>query len=73
MVEPAAEAQATDQAHRIGQEKVVTSIKLIAANTVKKKVLELQATKAALLDELFEESAAANSKVSIDAIKDLLS
>ena len=69
---PAAEAQATDRAHRIGQEKVVTSIKLIAANTVEEKVLELQAKKAELLAELFEESAAANSKVSIDDIKDLL-
>ncbi|MEM7790820.1 MAG: DEAD/DEAH box helicase, partial [Verrucomicrobiota bacterium] len=38
---PAAEAQATDRAHRIGQEKVVTSIKLIAANTVEEKVIEL--------------------------------
>lgn len=69
---PAAEAQATDRAHRIGQEKVVTSIKLIAANTVEEKVLELQAKKAELLAELFEESAAANAKVSIDDIKDLL-
>lgn len=69
---PAAEAQATDRAHRIGQERVVTSIKLIAANTVEEKVLELQAKKAELLAELFEESAAANAKVSIDDIKDLL-
>ena len=69
---PAAEAQATDRAHRIGQEKVVTSIKLIAANTVEEKVLELQAKKAVLLKELFEESEAANAKVSLDDIKDLL-
>ncbi|HKK17291.1 MAG TPA: DEAD/DEAH box helicase [Opitutales bacterium] len=69
---PAAEAQATDRAHRIGQDKVVTSIKLIATDTVEEKVLELQAKKAALLQELFEESEAANAKVSIDDIKDLL-
>ncbi|MEO0510651.1 MAG: DEAD/DEAH box helicase [Verrucomicrobiota bacterium] len=69
---PAAEAQATDRAHRIGQEKVVTSIKLIATNTVEEKVLELQAKKAELLSELFEESAAANAKVSIEDIKSLL-
>lgn len=69
---PAAEAQATDRAHRIGQEKVVTSIKLIAANTVEEKVLELQAKKAEILAELFEESKAANAKVSIDDIKGLL-
>jgi len=69
---PAAEAQATDRAHRIGQTKVVTSIKLIAANTVEEKVLELQARKAEILKELFEESEAANSKVSLDDIKSLL-
>lgn len=70
---PAAEAQATDRAHRIGQTKVVTSIKLIAANTVEEKVLELQARKAEILKELFEESEAANAKVSLDDIKSLLS
>jgi SNF2 family DNA or RNA helicase len=70
---PAAEAQATDRAHRIGQTKVVTSIKLIAANTVEEKVLELQAKKAEILKELFEESEAANAKVSLDDIKNLLS
>ena len=69
---PAAEAQATDRAHRIGQTKVVTSIKLIAANTVEEKVLELQAKKAEILKELFEESEAANSNVSLDDIKGLL-
>jgi len=69
---PAAEAQATDRAHRIGQERVVTSIKLIAANTVEEKVIELQAKKAEILKELFEESEAANAKVSLDDIKDLL-
>ncbi|MGC6504951.1 MAG: SNF2-related protein [Coraliomargaritaceae bacterium] len=69
---PAAEAQATDRAHRIGQKKVVTSIKLIAANTVEEKVVELQAKKAELLDELFAHSAEANAKVSLDTIKSLL-
>lgn len=69
---PAAEAQATDRAHRIGQKRVVTSIKLIAANTVEEKVLELQARKAEILKELFEESEAANAKVSLEDIKSLL-
>ena len=70
---PAAEAQASDRAHRIGQEKIVTSIKLIAANTVEERVLELQAKKAELLKELFDESEAANAKVGLDDIKNLLS
>ena len=69
---PAAEAQATDRAHRIGQDKVVTSIKLIAANTLEEKILGLQARKAALLQELFDASEVANAKVSIDEIKELL-
>ena len=69
---PAAEAQATDRAHRIGQERVVTSIKLIAANTVEEKVIELQAKKTETLKELFEESEAANAKISLEDIKGLL-
>jgi SNF2 family DNA or RNA helicase len=46
---PAVEAQATDRAHRIGQQRVVTSIKLIAADTVEARVLRLQEEKRALL------------------------
>jgi SNF2 family DNA or RNA helicase len=69
---PAAEAQATDRAHRIGQTRTVTSIRLIAANTVEEKVLELQRGKADILRELFDESAAANARVSLDEMKELL-
>ena len=42
---PAVEAQATDRAHRIGQERVVTSYKLIARGTVEEKILSLQEKK----------------------------
>src|SRR5690606_22618640 len=45
---PAAEDQATDRAHRIGQQKPVMVYKLVAANTVEDKILELQARKRAL-------------------------
>ena len=45
---PAAEAQATDRAHRIGQEKPVFVHKLIAAGTVEERILALQARKAEL-------------------------
>ena len=69
---PAAEAQATDRAHRIGQQKVVTSIKLIATNTVEEKVLELQTRKSKILDELFEASSAANATVDLAEMKRLL-
>ena len=43
---PAAEAQATDRAHRIGQEKKVTVYKFITVGTVEEKVLQLQENKA---------------------------
>lgn len=46
---PAVEAQATDRAHRIGQKNVVTSIKLIARDTIEERVLALQRRKRDLL------------------------
>ncbi len=69
---PAAEAQATDRAHRIGQTRTVTSIRIIAADTVEEKVLELQRRKAEVLRELFEESAAATAEVSLEDVRALL-
>ena len=69
---PAVEAQATDRAHRIGQTKVVTSIKLIISGSVEEKVLELQRSKADLLKGLFEESEAASSSLSLDELKGLM-
>lgn len=68
---PAVEDQATDRAHRIGQTRVVTSIKLIAANTVEEKVLTLQKTKSELLKDLLDASDAANAKIGLDDIKAL--
>lgn len=50
---PAAEAQATDRAHRIGQQKKVFVYKLIASNTVEQKVQLLQQHKRQLADQLF--------------------
>src|SRR4029450_6604084 len=45
---PAAEAQAADRAHRIGQEKPVFVYKLIAEGTIEERMLELQEKKRAL-------------------------
>jgi SNF2 family DNA or RNA helicase len=69
---PAAEAQATDRAHRIGQSRVVTSYKLIASGTVEEKVLALQDEKRALLAGVFEASDAAAAKLSLAELKSLL-
>ncbi|MEM6274125.1 MAG: DEAD/DEAH box helicase [Myxococcota bacterium] len=46
---PAAEQQANDRAHRIGQTKPVTVYKLVARGTVEDKILELQRRKKELL------------------------
>ena len=42
---PAVEDQATDRAHRIGQQRIVTSYKLITRGTVEEKILRLQEKK----------------------------
>ena len=69
---PAAEAQATDRAHRIGQDKNVSVYKLITSGTVEEKVLQLQTKKRKLLENVFEESEAANLSLSVSELKELL-
>ncbi len=49
---PAVEMQATDRAHRIGQQKPVFVHKLIAQDTVEEKILTLQERKRALVSQL---------------------
>jgi hypothetical protein len=48
----AAQNQATDRAHRIGQQKNVTVYKLITKDSIEEKVLELQETKRELADRI---------------------
>ncbi len=55
---PAVEAQATDRAHRIGQDKAVFVYKLITEGTVEEKILELQARKKALADAIHQQAGA---------------
>jgi superfamily II DNA or RNA helicase len=69
---PAAEAQATDRTHRIGQTKVVTSYRLICAGTVEEKVMALQDEKRALLAGVFEASDAAAARLSLADLRALL-
>jgi non-specific serine/threonine protein kinase len=49
---PAVEMQASDRAHRIGQEKPVFIYKIIARDTVEEKILQLQEKKRALVKNL---------------------
>src|SRR6218665_697465 len=52
---PAAEAQAIDRTHRIGQKNRVIAYRLIAKNTVEEKIRALQRDKAALAGEILRE------------------
>ena len=49
---PAVEAQAIDRAHRIGQTRHVFAYRLLAADTVEDKIVELQQTKRDLADAI---------------------
>lgn len=53
---PATEAQATDRAHRIGQDKPVFVHRLLARGTVEEKIVGLQARKAELAEALLSGS-----------------
>jgi SNF2 family DNA or RNA helicase len=54
---PAAESQAADRAHRIGQDKAVFVYKLITENTVEEKILAMQDRKRALAESIYKDGA----------------
>jgi SNF2 family DNA or RNA helicase len=61
---PAVENQATDRAHRIGQDKKVFVYKLMTVGTVEEKILQLQARKRELVEGLLDEQARESVKLS---------
>jgi superfamily II DNA or RNA helicase len=65
---PAVERQATDRAHRIGQDQHVFVYKLIAEDTVEERILELQERKAALAATLFDEASGPAVDLALDDI-----
>ena len=67
----AAQNQATDRAHRIGQKQHVQVYKLIAKDTIEEKILQLQEKKAHLMDAITGE--AGSEPLSRDEILTLLS
>ncbi|MGO2559214.1 DEAD/DEAH box helicase [Brachybacterium sp.] len=70
---PAAENQAVDRAHRIGQERQVMVYRMIAEDTIEEKVLALQRRKAELFDALTDGGEAFRSAVTAEDLKELLS
>lgn len=69
---PAAEAQAIDRTHRIGQTNSVFVYRLIAAGTVEEKVLELQQRKAALSRAVLDDGEAFANALDADDIRGIL-
>ncbi len=68
---PAVEEQATDRAHRIGQENVVHVMKLISKGTIEEKILELQEKKKKLIDSVIKPGETLVSKLSEEDIRDM--
>lgn len=68
---PAVEDQASDRAHRMGQQRPVTIYRLIAKNTIEEKIVALHSHKRDLADSLLD-GADMSGKVSADELLNLM-
>lgn len=68
----AAQTQATDRAHRIGQDQEVTVYKLIVQNSIEEKIQKLQEEKARLSDQIITEGTMSISALSREDFLELL-
>ncbi len=68
---PAAEAQAVDRTHRIGQDKTVFVYRLVAVGTIEEKVVALQERKRQLFARVVDEGALLGSVLSAEDIRGL--
>ncbi len=68
---PAVEDQASDRAHRIGQERPVTVYRFVSAGTIEERILGLHAEKRDLADQILA-GADMSSKLSVTDVLDLL-
>ncbi len=69
---PAVEQQASDRAHRIGQDQPVFVYKLVVEGSIEERMLALQARKAALAEGVLGHDAEAAVKFSADDLRGLL-
>jgi non-specific serine/threonine protein kinase len=70
---PAVEIQASDRAHRIGQDKPVFIYKIITRDTVEEKILQLQERKRALVKSIIATEASFFKSLTKDDVKTLFS
>jgi SNF2 family DNA or RNA helicase len=68
---PAVEDQASDRAHRIGQERPVTIYRLVATNTIEEKIVDLHRHKRDLADSLLE-GADAGARLTVEDMMALM-
>ncbi len=68
----AAENQATDRAHRIGQKRIVQVIKLICDSTIEQKVIELQNRKSEVVKQIVADDDSLIQKLTADDLKFIL-
>lgn len=68
---PAVEDQASDRAHRIGQKKVVSVYRLVAAGTIEEKILQLKQKKKDLVASVLTEDSGGAKKLTKDDLEDL--
>ncbi|MFD2116608.1 SNF2 helicase associated domain-containing protein [Paenibacillus yanchengensis] len=69
---PAVEQQAADRAHRLGQQKVVQVIKLIAKGTLEEKMLQLQQRKKDIIDAVIQPELHQTSALATEDLLELL-
>ncbi|WP_350259841.1 DEAD/DEAH box helicase [Stenotrophomonas riyadhensis] len=69
---PAAENQASDRAHRIGQQQPVFVYRLIAAGSIEERIAELQERKALLADSILEGGGSTGPRFSEEDVQALL-
>ena len=68
----AVQNQATDRAHRIGQDKVVTVIQMVMKNSIEERIIELQNKKKELVEHVVEAEAVSEAALSKEEILGLL-
>ena len=69
----AAQNQATDRVHRIGQKNVVTVYKLIMKNSIEEKILKLQENKMQLADQIISGEGMSSADMSKEELIEILS